>query len=156
MVLFNIVSGDNVTLLSPEAIGSYIVDTLRRTAESQLGVKVNKGVISVPAEFEQQQRNFTRRAAQLAGWPPSNSTPQSKLTRLDLATVCVLAGVDIWRVINEPTAAALAYGLHKHDNISNVLVVDLGGGTLDVSLLHIQGGMFLTQAMSGSIFNLEK
>lgn len=61
----------------------------------------------------------------------------------------LLAGVDIWRVINEPTAAALAYGLHKNDSVSDVVVVDLGGGTLDVSLLHIQGGMFLTQAMSG-------
>lgn len=53
------------------------------------------------------------------------------------------------RVINEPTAAALAYGLHTKPGINNVLVVDLGGGTLDVSLLAVQGGMFLTQAMAG-------
>ncbi len=53
------------------------------------------------------------------------------------------------RVINEPTAAALAYGLHKKQGVQFVVVVDLGGGTLDVSLLHIQGGMFLTQAMAG-------
>lgn len=52
-------------------------------------------------------------------------------------------------MINEPTAAALAYGLHKKSGISNVLVVDLGGGTLDVSLLSVQGGMFLTMAMAG-------
>lgn len=61
------------------------------------------------------------------------------------------------RVINEPTAAAMAYGLHKID-VFNVLVVDLGGGTLDVSLLNKQGGMFLTRAMAGNVFiedNLE-
>lgn len=57
-------------------------------------------------------------------------------------------GLEILRVINEPTAAAMAYGLHKAD-VFNVLVVDLGGGTLDVSLLNKQGGMFLTRAMAG-------
>lgn len=60
-----------------------------------------------------------------------------------------LAGLEILRVINEPTAAAMAYGLHKVD-VFNVLVVDLGGGTLDVSLLNKQGGMFLTRAMAGN------
>lgn len=60
----------------------------------------------------------------------------------------VPSGLDILRVINEPTAAAMAYGLHKVD-VFNVLVVDLGGGTLDVSLLNKQGGMFLTRAMAG-------
>lgn len=59
------------------------------------------------------------------------------------------AGLEILRVINEPTAAAMAYGLHKAD-VFNVLVVDLGGGTLDVSLLNKQGGMFLTRAMAGT------
>lgn len=58
-------------------------------------------------------------------------------------------GLKALRVINEPTAAALAYGLHKKSGVTNVLVVDLGGGTLDVSLLSIQGGMFLTMAMAG-------
>ena len=52
-------------------------------------------------------------------------------------------------MINEPTAAAMAYGLHKKDSVHYVVVVDLGGGTLDVSLLNVQGGMFLTQAMAG-------
>lgn len=61
--------------------------------------------------------------------------------------VCI--GIHVLRVINEPTAAALAYGLHKKEGVYNVLVVDLGGGTLDVSLLNIQGGMFLTQGMAG-------
>lgn len=63
-----------------------------------------------------------------------------------------LAGLEILRVINEPTAAAMAYGLHKVD-VFNVLVVDLGGGTLDVSLLNKQGGMFLTRAMAGNVFH---
>ena len=61
-----------------------------------------------------------------------------------------LSGFKVLRVINEPTAAALAYGLHTKPGINNVLVVDLGGGTLDVSLLSVQGGMFLTQAMAGT------
>ena len=60
------------------------------------------------------------------------------------------SGLEVLRVINEPTAAALAYGLHTKPGINNVLVVDLGGGTLDVSLLSVQGGMFLTQAMAGT------
>lgn len=60
--------------------------------------------------------------------------------------------MEILRVINEPTAAAMAYGLHKVD-VFNVLVVDLGGGTLDVSLLNKQGGMFLTRAMAGNVFH---
>ena len=69
----------------------------------------------------------------------------------------LLLGIEILRVINEPTAAALAYGLHKKEGLHNVLVVDLGGGTLDVSLLNIQGGMFLTQAMAGmwKFFNMD-
>lgn len=54
-------------------------------------------------------------------------------------------------MINEPTAAALAYGLHKKEGVQNVLIVDLGGGTLDVSLLMVQGGMFLTRSMAGKI-----
>ena len=61
----------------------------------------------------------------------------------------LFVGFDVLRIITEPTAAALAYGLHKKSGIRNVLVVDLGGGTLDVSLLNIQGGMFLTQAIAG-------
>ena len=57
------------------------------------------------------------------------------------------------RVINDPTAGTLAYGLHKKVGVSTVLVVDLGGGTLDVSLLAVQGGMFLTQAISGKVYS---
>ena len=60
--------------------------------------------------------------------------------------------LDVLRAINEPTAAAMAYGLHRRTSPHNILVVDLGGGTLDVSLLNVQGGMFLTQAMAGNDF----
>lgn len=93
-------------------------------AEDYLGMPVVNAVISVPAEFDLKQRESTVEAAKLAG-------------------------LKILRVINEPTAAAMAYGLHKVD-VYHVLVIDLGGGTLDVSLLNKQGGMFLTRAMSGN------
>ncbi|MCJ8740367.1 hypothetical protein PDJAM_G00058210 [Pangasius djambal] len=110
--------------VSPEFIGSRLLLKMKKMAEQHLGVPIDKAVISVPAEFDERQRNYTIRAASLAG-------------------------LDILRVINEPTAAAMAYGLHKVD-VFNVLVVDLGGGTLDVSLLNKQGGMFLTRAMAGN------
>ncbi|XP_077198520.1 heat shock 70 kDa protein 13 [Paroedura picta] len=110
--------------ITPEYIGSQLLLKLKRMSEDYLGMPVSKAVISVPAEFDERQRNYTIKAASLAG-------------------------LEILRVINEPTAAAMAYGLHKAD-VSNVLVVDLGGGTLDVSLLNKQGGMFLTRAMAGN------
>ncbi|NWR70698.1 HSP13 protein, partial [Centropus unirufus] len=110
--------------VTPEHIGSQLLLKLKRMAEDYLGLPISKAVISVPAEFDERQRNSTIEAANLAG-------------------------LEILRVINEPTAAAMAYGLHKAD-VFNVLVVDLGGGTLDVSLLNKQGGMFLTRAMAGN------
>ncbi|XP_052650547.1 heat shock 70 kDa protein 13 [Harpia harpyja] len=110
--------------ITPEHIGSQLLLKLKRMAEDYLGVPVSKAVISVPAEFDERQRNSTIKAANLAG-------------------------LNVLRVISEPTAAAMAYGLHKAD-VFNVLVVDLGGGTLDVSLLNKQGGMFLTRAMAGN------
>ncbi|NXW15042.1 HSP13 protein, partial [Circaetus pectoralis] len=110
--------------ITPEHIGSQLLLKLKRMAEDYLGMPVSKAVISVPAEFDERQRNSTIKAANLAG-------------------------LNVLRVINEPTAAAMAYGLHKAD-VFNVLVVDLGGGTLDVSLLNKQGGMFLTRAMAGN------
>ncbi|XP_010192850.1 PREDICTED: heat shock 70 kDa protein 13, partial [Mesitornis unicolor] len=110
--------------ITPEHIGSQLLLKLKRMAEDSLGMPISKAVISVPAEFDERQRNSTVKAANLAG-------------------------LEILRVINEPTAAAMAYGLHKAD-VFNVLVVDLGGGTLDVSLLNKQGGMFLTRAMAGN------
>ncbi|KFP29942.1 Heat shock 70 kDa protein 13, partial [Colius striatus] len=110
--------------ITPEGIGSFLLRKLKKLAEEHLGVPISEAVISVPAEFDERQRNSTIKAANLAG-------------------------LHILRVINEPTAAAMAYGLHKAD-VFNVLVVDLGGGTLDVSLLNKQGGMFLTRAMAGN------
>ncbi|XP_056612540.1 heat shock 70 kDa protein 13 [Triplophysa dalaica] len=119
-----LVSTNSTFTVTPEFIGSRLLLKMKRTAEKQLGILIEKAVISVPAEFDERQRNYTIRAANLAG-------------------------LEILRVINEPTAAAMAYGLHKAD-VFNVLVVDLGGGTLDVSLLNKQGGMFLTRAMAGN------
>ncbi|KAF3693008.1 Heat shock 70 kDa protein 13 Stress-70 protein [Channa argus] len=119
-----VISTNHTFTVSPEFISSRLLLKMRKMAERQLGVLIQKAVISVPAEFDERQRNYTVRAANLAG-------------------------LEILRVINEPTAAAMAYGLHKVD-VFNVLVVDLGGGTLDVSLLNKQGGMFLTRAMAGN------
>uniref|UniRef100_A0A1A8H266 Heat shock 70 kDa protein 13 n=1 Tax=Nothobranchius korthausae TaxID=1143690 RepID=A0A1A8H266_9TELE len=119
-----VISTNHTFTVSPEFIGSRLLLKMKKMAEQQLGVQIQKAVISVPAEFDERQRNYTVRAANLAG-------------------------LEVLRVINEPTAAAMAYGLHKVD-VFNVLVVDLGGGTLDVSLLNKQGGMFLTRAMAGN------
>ncbi|XP_030633075.1 heat shock 70 kDa protein 13 [Chanos chanos] len=119
-----VVSTNQTFTVTPEFIGSRLLLQMKKMAEKHLGVPIEKAVISVPAEFDDMQRNYTIRAANLAG-------------------------LEILRVINEPTAAAMAYGLHKVD-VFNVLVVDLGGGTLDVSLLNKQGGMFLTRAMAGN------
>ncbi|NXB93460.1 HSP13 protein, partial [Vidua chalybeata] len=110
--------------ITPEHIGSKLLLKLKKMAEADLGMSISKAVISVPAEFDERQRNSTIKAANLAG-------------------------LSVLRVINEPTAAAMAYGLHKAD-VFNVLVVDLGGGTLDVSLLNKMGGMFITRAMAGN------
>jgi stress 70 chaperone-associated protein len=111
--------------VTPEEIGSYIIKELVLDAERNISRSITKAVMSVPTEFDKDQREATKKAAQLAG-------------------------IDVLRIINEPTAAALAYGLHEHSHITNVMVVDLGGGTLDVSLLNIQGGMFVTMAMAGN------
>lgn len=118
------ISTNRTFTVTPEYISSRLLLNMKKMAEGHLGVLISKAVISVPADFDERQRNYTVRAANLAG-------------------------LEVLRVINEPTAAAMAYGLHKVD-VLNVLVVDLGGGTLDVSLLNKQGGMFLTRAMAGN------
>ncbi|XP_041088669.1 heat shock 70 kDa protein 13 isoform X1 [Polyodon spathula] len=118
------ISTNRTFTVTPEYIGSRLLLNMKKMAEGHLGVPISKAVISVPADFDERQRNYTVQAANLAG-------------------------LEVLRVINEPTAAAMAYGLHKVD-VLNVLVVDLGGGTLDVSLLNKQGGMFLTRAMAGN------
>lgn len=125
MVHFIVKVNETTKILYPEDVGAIIIGTLREAAANNLSVPVTKAVMSVPAEFDNLQRNHTKKAA-------------------------ILAGLEVLRVINEPTAAALAYGLHNKLGLENVVVVDLGGGTLDVSLLNVQGGMFLTQAMAGN------
>ena len=102
---------------SPSQIGGYVLSKLKETAESFLGTAVRNAVITVPAYFNDAQRQATKDAGKIAG-------------------------LDVLRVINEPTAAALAYGLDKADKDRVVAVYDLGGGTFDISILELQSGVF--------------
>ncbi len=99
---------------------------MKEVAETKLGKKVEKAVITVPAYFNDNQRQATKDAGSIAG-------------------------LNVLRIINEPTAAAIAYGLGsgKSEKERNVLIYDLGGGTFDVSLLHIQGGVFTVKSTAG-------
>ncbi|MFH4980178.1 hypothetical protein AB6A40_006887 [Gnathostoma spinigerum] len=123
--VFEIPLNNGIKKITPVEVGAIIVKYLRNAAEKKYGSTIAQGVISVPAEFDQEQRNATEKAANLAG-------------------------VEIRRVISEPTAAALAYGLHNKKGVEYIMVIDLGGGTLDVSLLWLQGGVFVTVAMAGN------
>src|SRR5207253_8093676 len=97
---------------------------LKRDAESYLGETITDAVITVPAYFEDAQRQATKEAGEIAG-------------------------LNVLRIVNEPTAAALAYGLDKGEKDQTILVFDLGGGTFDVSLLEIGDGVFEVKATSG-------
>ena len=108
---------------SPSQIGSYILNKMRESAESYLGTKVTGAVITVPAYFNDAQRNATRDAG-------------------------LIAGLDVQRIINEPTAAALAYGLERKEG-KIVAVYDLGGGTFDISILELKEGVFQVLATNG-------
>ncbi len=134
MVPFNIVAGKNGDAwlevmdekYSPSQVSAFILGKMKETAESYLGETVTEAVITVPAYFNDAQRQATKDAGKIAG-------------------------LDVLRIINEPTAAALAYGLDKEGG-KTIVVYDLGGGTFDVSTLEIDDGLFEVKSTNGDTF----
>ncbi|MCD1146851.1 molecular chaperone DnaK [Peptoniphilus sp. KCTC 25270] len=110
---------------SPQEISAMILQKLKADAESYLGESVTEAVITVPAYFTDSQRQATKDAGRIAG-------------------------LDVKRIVNEPTAAALAYGEDKNDEASTVMIYDLGGGTFDVSILELSDGVFEVHATRGN------
>ena len=109
---------------SPQQISAFILQKMKETAEAKLGEKVTQAVITVPAYFNDAQRQATKDAGKIAG-------------------------LEVLRIINEPTAAALAYGLDKKKEAKTIAVYDLGGGTFDVSILEIGDGVFEVKSTNG-------
>merc|ERR1719486_1874459 len=120
------VEGSDGKRYSPSQVGAYVLDKMKQTAEAYLNQKVGHAVITVPAYFNDSQRQATKDAGQIAG-------------------------LKVLRVINEPTAAALSYGLDKSDD-KVIAVFDLGGGTFDISILEIQKGVFEVKSTNGNTF----
>lgn len=111
-------------LYTPQEISAFILVKMKQTAEDYLGQEVKEAVITVPAYFNDAERQATKEAGQIAG-------------------------LDVKRIINEPTAAALAYGLDKQDKDLKIAVFDLGGGTFDISVLELGDGVFEVKATDG-------
>ena len=131
-VPYKVVRGDNNTprvdingrLYSPQEISAMILQKMKKTAEDYLRQEVTEAVITVPAYFSDSQRQATKEAGKIAG-------------------------LEVKRIINEPTAAALAYGLDKKDKLQKVAVYDLGGGTFDISILELGDGLFEVKSTNG-------
>ena len=129
---YKVVKGDNDTirvdidsrLYTPQEISAIILQKMKKVAEDYLGETVTEAVITVPAYFNDSQRQATKEAG-------------------------AIAGLDVKRIVNEPTAAALAYGLDKRDRDMKIAVYDLGGGTFDISVLELGGGVFEVKSTNG-------
>lgn len=132
LVPYSVVNGDNNTarvkiadrMYSPPEISAMILQKMKQTAEDYLGSKITDAVVTVPAYFNDAQRQATKEAGEIAG-------------------------LNVLRIINEPTAAALAYGLDKKGKDSKVAVFDLGGGTFDISVLELGDGVFEVKSTNG-------
>ena len=122
---------------SPQQISAFILEAMKKTAEDYLGETVKKAVITVPAYFNDAQRQATVDAALIAGFGDVNDKEKTR---------------QMVRIINEPTAAALAYGIEKKKKNQTIAVFDLGGGTFDISIITIDKGVFEVKATNGDTY----